>query len=270
MIRLIAVDMDGTLLRSDKTMSLFSEEAIRKAAGSGAGVVFCTGRSWSELLPFFPRLPEMRYAVCQSGAFLYDLTEDRCLFRRSLPEEVVAEVVRIGEDEDVILQVMSGKHNVIPGPLLPRFPEYHMEPYLPLYRSTGTLVRSTVDFLKEHPKEADKINIWHLSQEARERTIARLRPFRAEKANAEAANYELTPEGTDKGSGLAALCKILNIRKEEVCAIGDNENDLPMFREASLKIAMGNAVPSVKAAADRICEDNDSDGCAKAILSLLS
>ena len=159
-IRVFLFDMDGTLLRSDKTMSLFSEEAIRKAAGSGAGVVFCTGRSWSELLPFFPRLPEMRYAVCQSGAFLYDLADDRCLFRRSLPEEVVAEVVRIGEEEDVILQVMSGKHNVIPGPLLPRFPEYHMEPYLPLYRSTGTLVGSTVDFLKEHPNARYKPGAW--------------------------------------------------------------------------------------------------------------
>ena len=90
---LIALDMDGTLLKSDKTVSPDTVRDIRLASETGAQVVFCTGRSVAELRRYFALLPTMRYAVCCSGALVYDRETGASVFRRTVSRELSEKIV---------------------------------------------------------------------------------------------------------------------------------------------------------------------------------
>ena len=95
--KMIAVDMDGTLLQSDKTIHQDSITDIQAVVEKGIQIVYCTGRALLELQSYVEILPMVRYAVCYSGAIVYDYKENRCIFRTEIEQEYIEKIVENGE-----------------------------------------------------------------------------------------------------------------------------------------------------------------------------
>ena len=94
-ISLIALDMDGTLLMSDKTIHPDTPGDIAYAAAQGIHMVYCSGRDIAELTPYTEALPQIRYGICTSGSIVYDFYEKKSVFRRGIPQETVLEIIRL-------------------------------------------------------------------------------------------------------------------------------------------------------------------------------
>ena len=115
------------------------------------------------------------------------------------------------------------------------------------------------------PYPVEKLDFYFVDSAERARFLARVQDVRAWVVPCESAGVEINAIGVDKGSGLQALCRCLNIPISATIAIGDSENDRPLLRDAGLPLAMGNAIADVKDAARYVMPDCDHDGVAEAI-----
>ena len=268
--RLIALDMDGTLLNSRKEVSPEVARAIREAVSRGKTVVYATGRAVCEMEEFFRQLPEIRYAVFASGAGLYDAREKRAFGLRPIPANLATRVMEDVRGRDIMPQIVLAGCDAVQRNHLERLEKYHMGVYRPMYERAMTVVEDIQAFGKEHPGEILKLNLYHTSPEERTGTKERLAELPIEKVYSEITSLECSAQDVHKGSGIGKLCEILEIDPGDCIAVGDAENDLSMLRFAGLGIAMGNAKQAVRDAADLVVADNDHDGCAEAIQLMFS
>ena len=268
--RLIALDIDGTLLNTRKEVAPETAFAIRQAAEAGLAVVFCTGRAVSELEAFYSLLPEIRYAVFASGGGLYDIRKRKAFSLRALPREQAEEIMAIAKPKDLMPQLVLADRDVIQASHMANLERYHMGVYRPLYEKAMTLTADIFAFFASCREEILKINLYHAEVEERVRTREQLARLRLEKVYSEISSLECSAFGVNKGTGLLRLCGALGIPASACAAVGDAENDIPMLREAGLGIAMGNANDAVKGAADRAVSDLDHGGCAEAIRMVLA
>lgn len=265
MYQLIAFDMDGTLLTSNKTIAKSSVEAIGRAQDAGKQVVLSTGRSLSELLPYGDDLRRIRYAILASGALIYDLEAKCVLAKQTLPAIAVDKVKAIAEAQDLMLVCMIDGQGYLQKSHFENIANYYMEIYTELYDKTAILVDNIYDLLAKERENFGKINIYHLTADERDQSYEVLLSEDIAMIKSEVSGLELTARGVEKGQGLAHLAQYLQLPMEQIIAVGDADNDESMIREAGLGIAMGNANESIKGLADVIVADNDHDGCAQAI-----
>lgn len=263
--RLIAFDMDGTLLRSDKTISDGCIDAVHEAVAAGKSVAVCSGRPLAEIRPYADELREVRYFVCECGALIYDRIEKKILVRHTLDPNVAGPVLDAIAREDIMPQaLMAGESYVNPDDIV-NMAHFHMAVYRTLYTSVARREKDVPGLIRAHCGEIEKINLYHASIDGRERTKKRLQGVGVDLTYAEASSLELSRPGITKGSGLAELAERLGIPIQAVIAVGDADNDVPMIRAAGLGLCMKNGTDAAKTAAAAILPDNDHDGCAFAI-----
>lgn len=263
--RLIAFDMDGTLLRSDKTISDGCIDAVHEAVAAGKSVAVCSGRPLAEIRPYADELREVRYFVCECGALIYDRIEKKILVRHTLDPNVAGPVLDAIAREDIMPQaLMAGESYVNPDDIV-NMTHFHMAVYRTLYTSVARREKDVPGLIRAHCGEIEKINLYHASIDGRERTKKRLQGVGVDLTYAEASSLELSRPGITKGSGLAELAERLGIPIQAVIAVGDADNDVPMIRAAGLGLCMKNGTDAAKSAAAAILPDNDHDGCAFAI-----
>ena len=263
--RLIALDIDGTLLNSRKEVTPACADAVRKASEAGKIIVYCTGRAVSELEEFSTLLPEIRWGVFASGAGLVDM-QDRSVFSlRPVPRQHADTILALAKTKDIMPQLVIGKRDVIQASHMKNLDHFHMEVYRPLYERAMTLVPDIYEFAAGCQEDFLKINLYHAEAEERARTREQLAHLPLERVYSETTSLECSALGVNKGAGLLRLCGELGVPSEACVAVGDADNDIPMIRAAGLGVAMGNAAEHVKAAADRVVADADHDGCAEAI-----
>ena len=263
--RLIALDIDGTLLNSKKEIPPACVFAIREATERGKTVVFCTGRAVSELEDFFDPLPEIRWAVFASGAGLFDIQKRSVFSLHGLPRRDADTILSVVKEKDVMPQLVIEDRDVIQASHMANLEHYHMSIYRPMYERAMTLVPDIYAYAAACREDFLKINLYHADVPERRRTREQLASLAIEKVDSEVTSLECSALGVSKGSGLLRLCEALHIPPEASMAVGDADNDIPMLRAAGLGVAMGNAADHVKAAADRVVSDADHDGCAEAI-----
>ncbi len=263
--QLIAFDLDGTLLTGDKRVLPETREAIRAALGRGKRVVFCTGRNLSALWPYHEALPEVPYAVCSSGAMLYDFLANRPLYTAAFEPALVRRIAAAARMEDCMVLSMENGHAVIEQDCLARLGHYRMAQYAPLISSTSEVMPDLTEYLMTGPAGIEKINLFHATTEGRARSRRRLLGLPLEMADSEETSLELSPGGVHKGSGLTRLCALLSVPMEAAIGVGDADNDLTMLSACGLAVAMGNANENARREADVIVADNEHGGCAEAI-----
>lgn len=257
--------MDGTLLNSRKEITPRTQDAIRRAFSAGKDVVLCTGRSTAELVEYMKMFPEMRYAICSSGAYIYDIQEQQYRDRHCLDWEIVETIFQIAENKDIFPQIfMNSKPYLFRGKL-DEMGKYHIEQYEESFRAWGELCENPYAFCRRQRGDIVKVNLYHTSPQDRQATRRALDGLPLVFANAELTGLELSPAGVDKGVGLQALCTRLHLPLSQVISVGDSDNDLPSLRRAGLSIAMGNARDAVKEICDVTVADCDHDGVAEAI-----
>ncbi|MFA1821708.1 Cof-type HAD-IIB family hydrolase [Virgibacillus oceani] len=235
-IKLVALDMDGTLLNSDQEVSDYTKEVIKKAMEKDVHVVLSTGRWLKSCYPYAEELNLTSYLVTVNGGEIWTMDQE-LIDRHLLAAEKVERMWHIGKEVGVHMWMMA----------------------------TNEAFRNTPpdDF---HHYDWLKFGCHSLEQEKLDKMIEELSYIEGlELTNSMPTNVEANPAGVSKASALKKVCKQIGITLDEVMACGDSLNDIKMIQEAGIGVAMGNAQEAILKAADVVTETNDRDGVALAI-----
>lgn len=264
--QLLALDMDGTLLTSDKRISPRTLEALRDASARGTTVALSTGRAINELAEYrLAFMDTVRYASLVSGGHVYDLATGQTIATCPFDTETALTIARQGLEENAMVHILTSSTTAATERDVNRMPEVGMGVYQSMFRKICTLVDNVQEYIEEHPGEICKVNLYHTSQESRQRTFDCLQGLDAHIALAEQTSLEFTPTGVDKAHGLRLLCDHLGCSLDECIVVGDGLNDVEVLEVAGLAVAMGNADDAVKELAHITVSDNDHDGIAEVV-----
>lgn len=260
--RVVATDCDGTLLRSDGTVSDYTRDVLGEVSRTGRSIIMVTARPprWMNDLA---DLGIEGVALCGNGAFTYDLAR----------REIVAHRLM---DPDLLGELLTDLRRELPGAALATesLRGFAREPGFarPSGRSTGEWLVGEIDQIATEP--AGKILITHPDwpTEVISERVAQVVAGRAEVAHSGALRLgEVTPPGVTKELALSHWCGEQDpaVPAESVWAFGDMPNDLPMLGWVGTSYAVANAHPSVLAVADHTVPANDEDGVARALAGLI-
>jgi len=240
-IKLVALDMDGTLLTKDHEVSVANQTMIANAQAQGIIVMLCTGRWLAFCEPYAEQLGLDTYFVTVNGGEIWTATKE-LVERHELAAEAIESMWHLGDKVGINMWMTSTTGNFMKSE---RPDDFYAYQWLKMGYST-----------EDHKKLA-AVNEQLKTYEGLELT------------NSLPTNIEVNPHGVNKASALVRVCKELGITMEEVMAVGDSMNDIKMIEQAGIGVAMGNAQEKVKVAADFITAANDDDGVAKAIERLI-
>lgn len=266
MIKLIAMDMDGTLLNDDHaTISQRNLDALHAAAEQGIEVVIASGRTWSLLEDIARNVGVVRYVLISNGAAILDLKTGEWLLQVGMPEQQVLDFIRVLDEHNTPFELFCDGTAYMERQYLERAMGHALSPdYAKLFRSRMTLVDDLAPVIAG--RTVEKIHVFHVEPEERgmlTKALQAVGPF--ESACAYATNMEITSPDADKGAALSVLCQKLGIDASEVMAFGDADNDLGMLSWAGWSFAMGNGTAKAKAAAKHIADTNSASGVAQAV-----
>jgi len=267
MIRMIGLDLDGTLLTRDKRITEQNRTALYEASRKGIHIVPVTGRPLSGIPPQVTELTFIRYAVTSNGAIVTDRLSGRTIRKRCMTASKAEEVLRTAEGNSIIREFFTegrGFHDGETRALLWR--KFAGTPILRYLEHSRDQVDDFYGRLREKKGGIENLSIMCGSREERDRLIAKIQKIDGVRIiQPMPTDIEITSADADKGEALIALAEDLGIRREEVMAMGDGHNDLGLMKAAGLSVAMGNASREIMDAADYVTLDNEHDGVAEAI-----
>ena len=268
LIRLIALDLDGTLLDSEKRLPAENYAALERAHRAGAYIVPATGRFFAAMPEVVRALPFLRYAITINGARVSDASDSEVLYTAELPNAQALEIMRWLDSLPVIYDCYMDNAGWMTEEQQRRVAEFAPDRhYLNMLREFRTPVPELKDFVASRSHSVQKIQFFTRDLDLRAEVLQSCaQRFPGTVASASCPNnVEINASGATKGAALLGLCAALRIAPAETLAFGDGLNDIPMLRAAGVGVAMGNAVEAVKAAADRSAPDCDSAGVAAVI-----
>lgn len=267
-IRLLALDLDGTLLNSRKELTPRTKAALCAAAEAGVEIVPTTGRIFCGMPQAVRELPFLHYAVAINGAQVYDIGRDCTIRRAELDTARALRILQLLDTFPAIYDCYMDNWGWMTRTMYDAAADYVPNPRaLEMVKR----LRTPVDDLKSHIRAAghgiQKIQLFTPDAALRAHAFACLRALNEQLSVSSAApfNIEINDQHANKGEALAALTEHLGIGMDEVMAIGDGLNDLSMLRMAGLGVAMGNACPEALDAADTVTAPCDDEGAAQAI-----
>jgi len=259
-VRLVALDLDGTLTGDGMRISPRVRGALRKALDAGVHVTLASGRPFHQTRLFAEDLGIHEPLICYQGAVVQDPGSEEVYFRRGVPLHLAQEFIDVAREHgwDLCAYVDDRLYVERVTPLVRFYAEYGpiKEELNPVGDWKAFLSREPIKLIvvAEAEQAAKANDLLH------ERFAGRLRIVRS---------FDCFVEGTNlaasKGQALSFLAQKLGVTQAETMAIGDNDNDADMVAWAGLGVAMGNASPAVKAGADYIAPPIEEDGAAEAI-----
>ena len=265
---IIALDLDGTLLNTQKQLSEENRAALTRAARAGIHIVPTTGRFFDGMPEAVRALPFLRYAITINGAEVADHRTGEELYKADIPLARALELMRYLDTLPVIYDCYQDNAGWISQHLKARIDSTVKDPH---FRKMLHELRKPVPELKafvtERNRDIQKIQFFIPTPELRQElleTLPKMFPDLAVSSSV-SENIEVNAEGATKGRALLGLAKRLGIPREGTMAFGDGLNDLSMLEAAGVGVAMENACAEAKAAADYITLSNDEHGVAYAI-----
>ncbi len=269
MIRMIAVDLDGTLLDEKGRLPRENVEALEQAARLGTKIVVSTGRFWATCGSIVEKIGCVDYLSSCNGAVLYARGNNgwTLVHKTPVPWEESLDLVRFLEQEGLFYRCYIDGELYYSAQAKQHLKEYEM--FLEYFEGSGAAFFYKEDlaaFLEQEKKGVDKFFIMTKEGITREYLWENL-PCREKLSITSSAqnNVEVTQKGIDKAFGLRWICREMEIGPEEVMAFGDSRNDLPMLQWAGCCFAMENAEPEVKAVCRYQAASNREMGVAKAV-----
>lgn len=266
-IRLIAIDIDGTLVNSQKEITPVVKKAVRDAKNQGIQIIICTGRPLSGAQRYLNELglnnQDRQYVVSFNGAVV-ESTAGKVIFKKGLAYDDYIDLEAIARKLKLHFHSVSldriytaerdlGHYTIYNSRIVKLEVSYRTQAEMRNIPIIKCMYVDDPDYLDS------KLNS-PLFKQMKDRVVfSKTEPF----------YFEATAAGVDKGTGLKRLCDYLKINRENVMALGDQANDMPMLKYAGLGVAMGNAVDYTKEHADEITADCDHDGVALAINKIL-
>lgn len=280
MYKLVAIDLDGTMLNQYGIVTENTKKTIQKTIQKGVDVIIASGRPIDSIQSIAKEIGSEKYFIAGNGALIYDIQKDEIIYDKFLPKEKVLEIIKICEENSISYNVYTNqtilatalKYNVL----------YYQKENLKKEESKQTkisIVENMYEYVKNKKEEKFlKMTICDDNQTVFQSIIRKLRKIEGievldvshmsrktikqgtEEITIEYYYTEITVKNVDKWDALEFLMEKLDVKKEEVIAIGDNVNDKKMIQEAGLGVAMEGSTPVVTQVADYITTSNNEEG----------
>lgn len=266
MYRLIALDLDGTVLTSKVDILPSTVEAVAYAREKGAKVIVCTGRIVGEAAVFAKEIGASSLLISAGGAAISDVRNSRNVKEWAMPWDIGAKVVEAVQNRPVTVMIYVGDRlylNPYSDEILSSTKRtegfWASKVVLPDVAATirahkfpvsKVFARGDVQVLAEALAEINQLPGIHITRSAEN-------------------NFEVMPAGVNKGVALQELARVMGITMQEVMAVGDSDNDSDMLKLAGMPVVMGNGDDAVKKLAKFVTDTNDNDGVAKAIYQFI-
>ena len=286
MYKIIAIDLDGTLLNSFGEITPRTKEVLKQAIDKGIQIVLASGRPISAIENIASEIGSNEYLISGNGALVYDIQNEEVIYDKFLSKEQVLKIVDICEENSIYCNVYT-EMEVIAKSLNYNVLFYHKENAKKAEgkRTNINIVSNMRKYIEELGEDVKfiKMTVCDPSQMIFNGIIRKLRNIETidvldvshmsrktikdgtENIQIEYYYTEITNKNVNKWTAIEYLLELQNIRPEEVMAIGDNVNDKEMIENAGLGVVMGNSSPQMKEIADVVVADNNSDGIVEAI-----
>lgn len=285
MYKLIAIDLDGTLLNSYGMVSEKNKQALIEANKKGAEIVIASGRSTNSVKNIANDLGICNYIICGNGSLIYDLQHEEIIYDKFIDKKKALQIIEICEQNSIYYNIYT-ENMVIAKSLNNNVLFYHQEnANKPDSKKTKiNIVQNIYDYVdKLQNQNILKITISDNDNIIFNGIIRKLREIRdidvldvahmsrkmiksgTEEVSLEYYYTEITSKNVDKWYAIEYLIDKLNINKEDIMTIGDNVNDKLMIENAGCGVVMGNSAPYIKEIADMVVADNNQDGVAEAV-----
>lgn len=271
-IKLVALDLDGTLFDNSSRISKRNLTAIRSITDKGIHVVISTGRPF-EGIPFDQiKGTGINYAITANGSGIYEISTGKCLYENAMDEELVTPILNFLLTRDIHMDAFIGGKGYTPIQCVETAQKLTVPSSIKNYIiTTRTRLDNILLFIHENQLKVQKMTL-NFYPAADGTLIDRetVRKFLVSNPSITTVcggynNLEFTRADANKGVGLRKLAEILGVNPDATMAIGDTENDLAIIEAAGIGVAMGNATDAVKARADYVTTTNTKDGVAAAI-----
>ena len=270
-IKLVASDLDGTLLNKNKEITPRLFDALKKLDELGIYFVPSTGRPFGTVPKAIKELPFLKYVITSNGAAIYDAAEQKNIIENFLTPEAVDAVIKIAKELPVITEYfIEGKAYIAKDIYDDLAPFNLTESHVTYIKNSRTPVEDFWNEMKRNNTVLENINLVFADMELRKEIWDRLKALGlASVTAATTKNIEITSLFATKAKALEKLCEVLGFTRENVLAMGDGDNDMPMIQFAGIGVAMANGEDHIKGAADIIADDCDDFGAAKILEQII-
>lgn len=285
MYKLVAIDLDGTLLNSYGQVSAKNKESIKKLIEKNIEVLIASGRPINSAASIAKEIGADRYVICGNGSILYDLQNNNIIYDKCIEKQKVLQIIKICEENSIYYNIYTNSLTIT------KSLNYNTLVYNYENQNKTDEKRTNikiVDDIYKYVEEAENINILKITICDNNEIIfggiiRKLRQIKGidvldvehmsrkrikhgtDEIAIEYYYTEITSQNVNKWNAIQELARKLEIRTEEIVAIGDNINDKEMIENAGLGVIMGNSAPYMKQFADVEVDSNNNDGVSQAI-----
>ena len=283
MYKLVAIDLDGTMLDSYGMVTEETKKTIKKVEEQGVNVIIASGRPIDSIKSIANEIDSKKYFISGNGAIIYDMEKEEIIYEKCMPKEKVLEIIKICEENSIAYNVYTEKE--ILATALKYNVLYYNKENLKKEESKKTKITIVKD-MYEYVKNKEDANFLKITvcDETKSVFNSIIRKFKeikdievldvshmsrktirqgTEDFSIEYYYTEISRANVDKWYAIEYLMENLNLKREEIMAIGDNINDKMMIENAGLGIAMEQSTPVIKIIADDVAPSNNDDGVAK-------
>lgn len=288
MYKLVAVDLDGTLLNQYGVVTEHTKEIIKKVQEKGVEVIIASGRPMDSIQTIAKEIKSEKYFISGNGAILYDIKNNQIIYENTLKKSKVLDIIKICEENSIYYNIYT-ESEIIANTLKFNVLYYHKENlnkdeenkthiklvddiYEYIARCEQKIIKITIcdndkmifNSIMRKLREIEDIEILEVSHMSR-----KMIRQGTEEIPIEYFYTEISAKNVDKWEALKILTEKLDIKEEEIIAIGDNMNDKKMIENAGVGIAMEKSTPEVTKNANYITLGNNEDGVAEALKKLI-
>lgn len=269
-IRLVAFDLDGTLLKSDHTISQLSLLAIEELRRKGIKIAIASGRIFTMLESYCHTLNNPDFVISVNGGSIDDLKNDKIVTRNYVPFDDAKRVIQycLSEQLDCSLLTRKSCYFTRSSERIKRFESYNT-----LAKKQG-LKEIDLNYYDEMTDEIDQIEkiLIYETNSSKTRQLMKFIDQNTQLSHTSSGKHllDVSSKNISKGEALKTIMSYMGINKDACCVFGDYDNDVSMFEVAGIAIAMGNASKKALEASDYVTESHDDEGIAIAIKEIFS
>ena len=285
MYKLVAIDLDGTMLNSYGMVTENTKQVIKNTINKGTEVIIASGRPIDSIKTIAKEIGSENYFIAGNGALIYDIKKDEIIYEKFMNKQKVLEIIKICEENSIAYNIYTEKTIIAKG--LKYNVLYYYKENLKKEenkKTNITIVEDVYEYIKNLENEKFlKITVCDETKSVFNSIIRKLRTVEdidvldvlhmsrkmikqgTEDVPIEYYYTEISLKDVDKWNAIEYLAEKMNISKDEIIAIGDNINDKEMIENAKVGIAMGQSTPVITEIADFVTLNNNEDGVAKAL-----
>lgn len=285
MYKLVAIDLDGTMLNSYGMVTENTKQVIKNTINKGTEVIIASGRPIDSIKTIAKEIGSENYFIAGNGALIYDIKKDEIIYEKFMNKQKVLEIIKICEENSIAYNIYTEKTIIAKG--LKYNVLYYYKENLKKEenkKTNITIVEDVYEYIKNLENEKFlKVTVCDETKSVFNSIIRKLRTIEdidvldvlhmsrkmikqgTEDVPIEYYYTEISLKDVDKWKAIEYLANKMNISKDEIIAIGDNINDKEMIENAKVGIAMGQSTPVITEIADFVTSNNNEDGVAKAL-----